>query len=136
MMLDRRRVNVRSLRASANGWGGKRGSNHQAVRSSGYGFRSDLAESEDLVAEVQATREAVGTSGLAPHSAIKVCVAEAYSRIVDGRSKRGRSRRLERPAAGIYFGARTLRLADGPDEVHKIRIAKNVLASYGWDFGN
>ena len=36
--------------------------------------------------------------------------------------------------------ARTLRIADGPDEVHKILIAKNVLAHYhngeSWDFGN
>jgi acyl-CoA dehydrogenase len=40
----------------------------------------------------------------------------------------------------MYQGARTLRLADGPDEVHKILIAKNVLKHYksggSWDFGN
>ena len=41
----------------------------------------------------------------------------------------------------MYTGARTLRLADGPDEVHRILIAKNVLARFrgsdtGWDFGN
>ncbi len=44
------------------------------------------------------------------------------------------------PLAGMYQGARTLRLADGPDEVHKILIAKNVLKQYhsgeSWDFGN
>ncbi len=45
------------------------------------------------------------------------------------------------PLAAMYQGARTLRLADGPDEVHKILIAKNVLNRYrrrraGWDFGN
>ena len=44
------------------------------------------------------------------------------------------------PLAGMYLGARTLRLADGPDEVHKILIAKNVLGRYAtgdsWDFGN
>ena len=37
-------------------------------------------------------------------------------------------------------GARTLRLADGHAEVHKILIAKNVLKQYhsgqNWDFGN
>jgi acyl-CoA dehydrogenase len=33
-----------------------------------------------------------------------------------------------------------LRIADGPDEVHKILIAKNVIGRYergeSWDFGN
>ena len=44
------------------------------------------------------------------------------------------------PLAGMYQGARTLRIADGPDEVHKILIAKNILTKYhrgeSWDFGN
>jgi acyl-CoA dehydrogenase len=44
------------------------------------------------------------------------------------------------PLANMYLGARTLRLADGPDEVHRILIAKNVLRRYHagetWDFGN
>lgn len=45
------------------------------------------------------------------------------------------------PLAAMYTGARTLRLADGPDEVYRILIAKNVLGRYrnaetGWDFGN
>ena len=43
------------------------------------------------------------------------------------------------PLAGMYLGARTLRIADGPDEVHKILIAKNVFKRYhdgmSWDFG-
>jgi acyl-CoA dehydrogenase len=38
----------------------------------------------------------------------------------------------------MYLTARTLRIADGPDEVHRILIAKNVLAQYekgeSWDF--
>jgi acyl-CoA dehydrogenase len=44
------------------------------------------------------------------------------------------------PLASMYQGARTLRLADGPDEVHRILIAKNILSRYhngeSWDFGN
>ena len=44
------------------------------------------------------------------------------------------------PLAGMYEGARTLRIADGPDEVHKVLIAKLVMRQYekgdSWDFGN
>ena len=75
-------------------------------------------------------------------SAIKVFVPAAYHRVVDRAIQvwgaAGVSGDL--PLAGMYQGARTLRLADGPDEVHKILIAKQVLARYhdgqGWDFGN
>ncbi|HEY2735663.1 MAG TPA: acyl-CoA dehydrogenase family protein [Polyangiales bacterium] len=75
-------------------------------------------------------------------SAIKVFVPQAYHRVVDRAIQvwgaAGVSGDL--PLAGMYQGARTLRLADGPDEVHKILIAKNVLKRYhageGWDFGN
>ncbi|MBK9178683.1 MAG: acyl-CoA dehydrogenase family protein [Acidimicrobiales bacterium] len=75
-------------------------------------------------------------------SAIKVYVPAAYSRVVDRAIQvwgaAGVSNDL--PLAGMYMGARTLRIADGPDEVHRILIAKNVLGAYakgdGWDFGN
>jgi acyl-CoA dehydrogenase len=75
-------------------------------------------------------------------SAIKVFVPAAYTRVVDRAIQvwgaAGVSNDL--PLWGMYLGARTLRIADGPDEVHKILIAKNVLGQYakgeGWDFGN
>jgi acyl-CoA dehydrogenase len=35
------------------------------------------------------------------------------------------------PLAGMYAGGRTLRLADGPDEVHKRAIARSMLRRYG-----
>ena len=74
-------------------------------------------------------------------SAIKVFVPAAYTRVVDRAIQvwgaAGVSGDL--PLAAMYLGARTLRIADGPDEVHKILIAKNVLSQYhrgaGWDFG-
>jgi acyl-CoA dehydrogenase len=75
-------------------------------------------------------------------SAIKVFVPAAYERVVDRAIQvwgaAGVSGDL--PLAAMYQGARTLRIADGPDEVHKILIAKNVLSRYhrgeGWDFGS
>jgi len=75
-------------------------------------------------------------------SAIKVFVPDAYHRVVDRAIQvwgaAGVSGDL--PLFAMYQGARTLRLADGPDEVHRILIAKNVLKQYrggdGWDFGN
>jgi acyl-CoA dehydrogenase len=75
-------------------------------------------------------------------SAIKIFVPAAYTRVVDRAIQvwgaAGVSNDL--PLAGMYQGARTLRIADGPDEVHKILIAKNVIKRYesgeGWDFGN
>jgi len=75
-------------------------------------------------------------------SALKIYVPAAYARVVDRAIQvwgaAGVSNDL--PLGQMYLGARTLRLADGPDEVHRILIAKNVLRSYeqghSWDFAN
>jgi acyl-CoA dehydrogenase len=75
-------------------------------------------------------------------SAIKVFVPQAFERVVDRAIQvwGGAGVSGDLPLAGMYLGARTLRIADGPDEVHKILIARNVLrrhhAGEGWDFGN
>ena len=74
-------------------------------------------------------------------SAIKVFVPAAGTRVVDRAIQmhgwRGVS--SDTPLAGMYQGFRTLRLADGPDEVHRILIAKEILKRYhdglSWDFG-
>jgi acyl-CoA dehydrogenase len=89
-----------------------------------------------------AERMDVGLDARTDISAIKIFVPEAYTRVVDRAIQvwgaAGVSGDL--PLAGMYQGARTLRIADGPDEVHKILIAKNVMKRYadgeGWDFGN
>jgi acyl-CoA dehydrogenase len=73
-------------------------------------------------------------------SALKIYVPSAFHRVVDRAIQiwgaAGVSNDL--PLAAMYLGARTLRLADGPDEVHRILIAKNVLHHYeqghSWDF--
>jgi acyl-CoA dehydrogenase len=71
---------------------------------------------------------------------LKIYVPEAFSRVADRAIQiwgaAGVSNDL--PLAQMYLAARTLRIADGPDEVHKILIAKNVLHHYekglSWDF--
>mgnify|MGYP001251873100 CR=1 FL=1 len=74
-------------------------------------------------------------------SSIKVFVPAAYHRVVDRAIQVFGAKGVsgDTPLAGMYMGARTLRLADGPDEVHRILIAKNVLRHYhnglSWDFG-
>ncbi|MBT39722.1 MAG: acyl-CoA dehydrogenase [bacterium] len=75
-------------------------------------------------------------------SAIKISVPEAYTRVVDRAIQVWGAAGVtgDLPLSAMYQGARILRIADGPDEVHKILIAKNVLKQYrsgdGWDFGN
>ncbi len=89
-----------------------------------------------------AERIDVGLDARTDISAIKIFVPEAFHRVVDRAIQvwgaAGVSGDL--PLAGMYQGARTLRIADGPDEVHKILIAKNILKRYhageSWDFGN
>ncbi len=74
-------------------------------------------------------------------SAIKVFVPAAMHRVVDRAIQVYGALGVssETPLEGMYRGARTLRLADGPDEVHRILIAKNILKKYhsgeSWDFG-
>jgi acyl-CoA dehydrogenase len=74
-------------------------------------------------------------------SSIKVFVPAAFTRVVDRAIQVFGAKGVsgDTPLAGMYLGARTLRLADGPDEVHRILIAKNVFKQYhngqSWDFG-
>ncbi|MCP5433156.1 MAG: acyl-CoA dehydrogenase family protein [Alphaproteobacteria bacterium] len=74
-------------------------------------------------------------------SALKVYVPNAYQRVVDRAIQvyGGMGVSGDLPLAGMFTGARTLRIADGADEVHKILIARNVLRVYKegrtWDFG-
>ena len=74
-------------------------------------------------------------------SAIKVFVPGAYHRVVDRAIQvwGGAGVSNDLPLSQMYLTARVLRLADGPDEVHKILIAKNIIHRYesgiGWNFG-
>jgi acyl-CoA dehydrogenase len=74
-------------------------------------------------------------------SAIKVFVPAAYHRVVDRAIQvwGGAGVSNDLPLGQMYLTARILRLADGPDEVHKILMAKNIIHRYaggeGWNFG-
>lgn len=90
-----------------------------------------------------AERMAAGGDARTDISAIKVFVPAAFHRVVDRAIQVWGAAGVtgDLPLSAMYTGARTLRLADGPDEVHRILIAKNVLGQYrntetGWDFGN
>jgi acyl-CoA dehydrogenase len=87
-----------------------------------------------------AEKMAAGIDARTDISSIKVFVPAAYERVVDRAIQVWGAAGVtsDLPLAAMYQGARTLRLADGPDEVHRILIAKNVLSRYhsgqGWDF--
>jgi|TARA_B100000953_G_scaffold88248_1_gene72016 acyl-CoA dehydrogenase len=75
-------------------------------------------------------------------SAIKVFVPNAYQRVVDRAMQVFGAAGItdDFPLAAMYQGARSLRIVDGPDEVHRILVAKTVLNHVehegSWDFGN
>lgn len=70
-----------------------------------------------------------GTGARTDISAIKILVPSAYGQVVDRAIQEWGAAGVsgDLPLAAMQQGARTLRLADGPDEVHRILIAKNVL---------
>ena len=74
-------------------------------------------------------------------SAIKVFVPAAMHRVVDRAIQvwGGAGVTNDLPLSTMYLRARALRIADGPDEVHRILVAKNVFRHYEagqtWDFG-
>src|SRR3546814_12022024 len=85
---------------------------------------------------------AAGQDARTDISAIKVFVPAAFHRVVDRAIQVWGAAGVTGvlPLAAMYTGARTLRLAAGPDEVHRILIAKNILGQYrdgdrGWVFG-
>ncbi len=75
-------------------------------------------------------------------SAIKVFVPAAFERVVDRAIQvwGGAGVSNDLPLGQMFLTARVLRLADGPDEVHRILMAKNIIHRFeqgeGWNFGN
>ena len=66
-------------------------------------------------------------------SAIKVIAARAAIRVIDRAIQLhgGAGVSADVPLAEMYAHARTLRIVDGPDDVHKMLIARRELARYG-----
>ncbi len=101
----------------------------------------DIQTARDLTIRCAKQME-LGVDPRTDISAAKIFVPAAYERVVDRAIQVWGAAGVtgDLPLAAMYTGARTLRLADGPDEVHKILIAKNVLKRYHagehWDFGN
>ena len=151
--LSRHHVNSTMTKAKANGNYMNSILAHQEATNDGYD-EALLLDIQGFIADsyidIQAARlmtihcaEVMDKEGDArvDISAIKVFVPEAGTRVVDRAIQmhgwRGVS--SDTPLAGMYQGFRTLRLADGPDEVHRILIAKEILKKYhdglSWDFG-
>lgn len=88
-----------------------------------------------------AEKMAAGENARTDISSIKVFVPSAFHRVVDRAIQVWGAAGVtsDLPFVAMYHGARSLRLADGPDEVHRILMAKTVLSQYrsgeGWAFG-
>ena len=97
-------------------------------------LRTDISNSQSL-------RQEIITNVKADISAIKVFVPAAMERVVDRAIQVYGAKGVssDTPLESMYRGARTLRILDGPDEVHRIVIAKQILKRYkdgmSWDFG-
>jgi acyl-CoA dehydrogenase len=77
--------------------------------------------------------DTVGNKGAAVEiSSIKVVVPNMALRVIDRsiQAHGGGGVSDDFPLAAMYAGIRTLRLADGPDEVHRRQVAKRELARY------
>ena len=66
-------------------------------------------------------------------SAVKAMVPEITCRIIDQAIQMHGATGVSHwtPLAGMYTGQRTLRLADGPDEVHHMVVGRNEVQKYG-----
>jgi acyl-CoA dehydrogenase len=72
-------------------------------------------------------------SAISEVSQIKVVVPNMAARIIDEAMQihGGKGMSSDTPLSSLYAYARILRLADGPDEVHRGLVAKWELAKYG-----
>jgi acyl-CoA dehydrogenase len=95
--------------------------------------RIRIEQARLLVLKTAWLMDTVGNRGAATEiAAIKVVVPEMACWIIDRaiQAHGGAGVSQDTPLASLYAHARTLRLADGPDEVHRRSVARRELARY------
>ena len=95
--------------------------------------RMEIEQSRLLTLKAAYLMDTVGNKGAAVEiSSIKVVVPNMALRVIDRaiQAHGGAGVSDDFPLAAMYAGIRTLRLADGPDEVHRRQVAKRELARY------
>ncbi len=95
--------------------------------------RMEIEQARLLTLKAAYLMDTVGNKGAAVEiSAIKVVVPNMALRVIDRaiQAHGGGGVSDDFPLASMYAGIRTLRLADGPDEVHRRQVAKRELGRY------
>jgi acyl-CoA dehydrogenase len=95
--------------------------------------RMEIEQARLLTLKAAWLMDTVGNKGAAVEiSAIKVVVPNMALRVIDRaiQAHGGGGVSDDFPLAAMWAGIRTLRLADGPDEVHRRQVAKRELARY------
>jgi acyl-CoA dehydrogenase len=95
--------------------------------------RIEIEQTRLLVLKTAWLMDTAGNKGARIEvSAIKVAAPELATRVIDRAIQvhGGGGVSNDFPLAAMYAGARTLRIADGPDEVHKMSIARRELHRY------
>ena len=95
--------------------------------------RIEIEQARLMVLKTAWLMDTVGNKGARIEiSAIKVLTPKMASKVIDRaiQAHGGGGVSGDFPLASMYMQARTLRLADGPDEVHKMTIARRELRAY------
>jgi acyl-CoA dehydrogenase len=95
--------------------------------------RMEIEQARLLTLKAAHLMDTVGAKGAAVEiSAIKVVAPNVALKVVDRaiQAHGGAGVSEDTPLARMYAGLRTLRFADGPDEVHRRQVARRELARY------
>ena len=95
--------------------------------------RIEIEQARLLTMKAAWLMDTVGNKGARIEiSAIKVVAPNVALKVVDRaiQAHGGGGVSQDFPLAGMYAGLRTLRFADGPDEVHRMQLARRELAPY------